>query len=172
MNTTSSSVFPETGRTLFLYQAFRRNFAQDQVCYTVIQLSSKNLNAGEINRCGSLVLDFLFFLEHCTTRPFRLTPGGSSGLNLSEFHALANRNHQDSSNGVEGVACLDSIEGVSVPHSSMASTPSYGMQSLHQTAQFIMKISLLFLVQILSSQTWYNLVNLRCKKKKGRYKKD
>lgn len=57
------------------------------------------------------------------------SPGGSSGLDLSEFPALANRSRLESLNRVEGVARLDSIGGVSAPPSSLASRPSYGVVS-------------------------------------------
>ncbi|KAM7430102.1 CCR4-NOT transcription complex subunit 2 [Porites harrisoni] len=55
--------------------------------------------------------------------------GGSSGLDLSEFPALANRSRIESLSRVEGVARLESIGGVSAPPSSMASRPSYGVVS-------------------------------------------
>ena len=55
--------------------------------------------------------------------------GGSSGLDLSEFPALANRSRIESLSRVEGVARLESIGGVSAPPSSMVSRPSYGVVS-------------------------------------------
>ena len=57
------------------------------------------------------------------------SPGSSSGLDLSEFPALANRSRLESLNRVEGVGRLDSIGGVSAPPSSLASRPSYGVVS-------------------------------------------
>lgn len=57
------------------------------------------------------------------------TPGGSSGLDLSEFPALANRSRLETLSRVEGVARLDSIGGVSAPPSSLPSRPSYGVVS-------------------------------------------
>lgn len=58
-----------------------------------------------------------------------VTPGGSSGLDLSEFPALANRTRLENLSRVEGVARLDSIGGVSAPPSSLPSRPSYGVVS-------------------------------------------
>ena len=58
-----------------------------------------------------------------------VSSGGSSGLDLSEFPALANRSRIESLSRVEGVARLESIGGVSAPPSSMASRPSYGVVS-------------------------------------------
>lgn len=57
------------------------------------------------------------------------TPGGSGGLDLSEFPALANRSRLESLSRVEGVARLDSIGGVSAPPSSLTNRPSYGVVS-------------------------------------------
>lgn len=58
-----------------------------------------------------------------------ITPGGSSGLDLSEFPALANRSRLENLTRVEGVARLDSIGGVSAPPSSLPNRPSYGVVS-------------------------------------------
>ncbi|RMX41896.1 hypothetical protein pdam_00006627 [Pocillopora damicornis] len=57
------------------------------------------------------------------------TPGGSGGLDLSEFPALANRSRLESLSRVEGVPRLDSIGGVSAPPSSLPNRPSYGVVS-------------------------------------------
>lgn len=58
-----------------------------------------------------------------------MSQGGSSGLDLSEFPALANRSRLESLSRVEGMARLESIGGVSAPPNSLASRPSYGVVS-------------------------------------------